>query len=85
MKKDQKLPKKTFRLKIVQENNCQITQIVLDNNHFIIKIIEVDHQFKEIHEISHKTDIVHQIFEITIQDQIQTKLSFRLMPFPFKF
>ena len=78
MKKDQKLPeKKTFILKIVQENHFQIIQITLENNHRIIRIIEEDHPTKEIHEVSQKTDIVDRIveilnIEITIHDQTQT-------------
>ena len=52
-------------------------------------MIEDDHQIKEIHEISHKTDKVDHIvetvnIEITIQDQIQTDLNFRLMPVPIQ-
>ena len=62
-----------------------MSQTTLDNTHLIIRIIEDDHQTKEIHEISHKTDIVDQTveiisIEITIQDQIQTDLNFRLLP-----
>ena len=38
---------------IVQENHFQTTQIILDNNHLIIRIIEDDHQIKETNEISH--------------------------------
>ena len=85
-KKIEIYPTKTFKV-IVQENHFQITQNTLDNSHFIIRIIEEDHQIKEIHKISHKTDIVDQIveivdIEITIQDQTQTNLNFCLMLFP---
>ena len=74
---------------IVQENHFQTFQITLDNNQFIIQIIEEDHQIKQSLEISQKTDIVDQIvviiiIEITIQDQIQTNLNFRLMPVPIQ-
>ena len=74
---------------IVQENHFQTFQITLDNNQLIIQHIEEDHQIKQILETSQKTDIVDQIvviiiFEITIQDQIQTNLNFRLMPVPIQ-
>ena len=85
MKRDQNLPNKNIHSNNISEKRFQITQITLDNNHFIIRIIEDDHQNKEIHEDSHKTDIIGQTvkiisIEITIQDQIQTDLSFRLRP-----
>ena len=78
-------PTKTFIVKIVQENHFQITQITLENNHLIFPIIEADNQTKENPKISHKTDIRDQTVEtisveITIQDQIQTDLNFRLIP-----
>ena len=78
-------PTKTFIVIIIQENHFQITQITLDNNHLIFPIIDADNQTKENHEISHKTDIRDQTVgtisvEITIQDQIQTDLNFRLIP-----
>ena len=44
-----------------------MAQFIQEINHFITLIIEVDHQNKEIHEISHKTDIVDQIVKITTQ------------------
>ena len=74
---------------IVQEKLFQITQITLENNQIIIRMIEDDHQTKEVHEISHKTDIVDETvetisIEITIQDQIQTDLNFRLIPVPIQ-
>ena len=83
-------PTKTFIVITIQKNHFQITPITEDNNHPIIRIIEDDHHTKENHEISHKTDIVDRIAEIvsikiTIQNQIQTNLNFRLMPVPFKF
>ena len=78
-------PTKTFIVVIVQENHFQMIQITLDNNHLIIQIIEDDYQIKEIH----KTDIVDQTveivnIEITIHDQTQTDLNFRLMPVAFQ-
>ena len=59
-------------------NHFQIFQIIPETNDPIILVIEVDHQNKEIHEISHKKDIVDQIVKIikietTIHDQIQTE------------
>ena len=60
MKKDQIYPTKTIIVIIVQENHFQITQITLDNNDLTIRVIVDDHQTKEFHEISHKTDIVDQ-------------------------
>ena len=62
-------------------NHCQIIQITQETNRPITLIIEVYHQNKEIHEISHKTDIVGQIakittIETTINDQIQTEENF---------
>ena len=82
-------PTKTFIVTIVQGNHLQITQITLNNNHFIIRIIEDDHQTKEINEISHKTDIVDQTvvivsIEIISEDHIQIDLNFRLKPVPIQ-
>ena len=69
-------------------NYSQIFQITQESNHPITLIIEKDHQKKEIHEISHKTDIVDQIakitsIETTIHDQIQTEEKF-VIPVPFQ-
>ena len=57
-------------------NHSQIIQTTQEINHPITLIIEVDHQNKEIHEIS-QSQIVDQIanktsIKITIHDQIQT-------------
>ena len=89
LKKIKIYPTKTFIVMIVQENHFQITQIILKNNHFMIRIIEDDHQTKKIYEISHKTDIVNQTvktisIEKTIQDQIQNDLIFRFIPVPIQ-
>ena len=89
MKKDQNLPNKNFHSNNSSGSRFHITQITLDNNHLKIRTIEEDHQIKETHEISHKTDVVDQIVEIvniemTIQDQTQTNLKFRLMPVPIQ-
>ena len=82
-------PTKTFIVIIVLEKHFPITQITPDNNHLIIRFVEDDHQTKEIHEISQKTDIVYQTvdiisIEISIQDQIQIDLNFRLLPVPIQ-
>ena len=76
MKKIKIYPTKIFIVLIVQENHFQITQITLNDNHLLIRIIEDDHQTKDIHKISHKTDIVDQTVqiisnEITIQAQFK--------------
>ena len=88
MKKDQNLPKKIYIVITALVNHSQITQINQEFNHPIILIIEVDHQNNEIHEISHKIDIVDQIakitsIETTIHDQIQKEQSF-LIPVPIQ-
>ena len=51
--------------------------------------MEENRHTKDIHEVSHKTDIVDQIveivkIEITIQDQIQTNLNLCLMSVPIQ-
>ena len=56
-------------------------------NHHITPVIEVDRPNKEIHEISHKIDIVDRIakitkIEITIHDRIQTQQNLFLHPVP---
>ena len=69
------------------ENHFQTVRMIPDTNHLIILITEADHQNKEIHKISHNTDIVDQIFEIisielTIHDQTPTDQNIRLIPVP---
>ena len=57
----------------VQENHFRATQITQEINHHITQVIEVDHPNEEIHEISHKLDIIDQIAKITkttIHDRI---------------
>ena len=88
MKKHQNLPNKTYIVTTALVNHFQITQITQETNHPIILVIEVDHQNKGVHEISHKIDIVDQIvkiisIEITIHDQIQTDQNF-LIPVPIQ-
>ena len=66
---------KTYIVTTALVNHFQIIQNTQETNHPIILVIEVDQQNKEIHEISHKIDIVDQIvktisMEITIQDHI---------------
>ena len=46
---------------IALENHFQATQIIREINHHITLVIEVDRPNKEIHEISHKIDIVDRI------------------------
>ena len=65
MKKDQNLPNKKHIVITALVNHSQIIQITQETNHPITLIIEVDHQNKEIREMSHKTDIVDQIAKIT--------------------
>ena len=59
-------------------NHSQIIHITQETNNRIALVLEVEHQNNEIHEISHKIDIVDQIakittIETTIHDQIQTE------------
>ena len=87
MKKDQNLPNKNIHSNNSSGNYFQTARMIQEINHFITLTTEVDHQAKEIHVISHKTDIVDQIveilnMEITIHDQIQTEQIIRLIPVP---
>ena len=80
---------KTFHINNSSQNHFQTAQIIQEINHFITLPTEVDHQIKEIHAISHKTDIVDQIvetfnIEILIHDQTQTEQFFRLIPIPIR-
>ena len=72
---------------IVLENHFQTVQIVQEINHLTTLITEADHRNKEIHVISHNTDIVDQkveilSIEITIHDQTRTDQIVRLIPVP---
>ena len=72
---------------IALEKHFQATQIIQEINHHITPVIEVDRPNKEIHEISHKTDIVDPIvkitnIEITIRDRIQKQHNLFLHPVP---
>ena len=76
MKKDQNLLNKNNHSNDSSGKPLQITRITLDNNHLRTQIIEDDHQIKEVHETSPKTDIVDQTVEIvnveiTIQSQFE--------------
>ena len=62
MKKTRFHQTKTFRVKIVQENNSQITIKTTDNNHLIDITIAEDLQIEEIH----KKDIVGQTVKTSI-------------------
>ena len=62
-----------YTVTTVLENHFQIIKIVLEINHHITLIIEVDHLNKEILEIFHKIDIADQIVETTTHDQTQTR------------
>ena len=59
MKKDQNLAnKKNIQSNTNSGKQFQITPIILINNHLLIQIVEdVDHDPKENHKISHKTDL----------------------------
>ena len=56
---------------IAPENPFQAIKTILEINHHITLVIEVDQPNKEIHEISLKIDIVDRIVETTIHDRIQ--------------
>ena len=71
MKKDQNLPNKMYTAKIAPENPFPAIKTILEINHHITLLIEVDHPNKEIHEISHKIEIADRIVETTIHDRIQ--------------
>ena len=82
MKKDQNLPNEMYTVTPVQENHFRTILITQGINHHITQVIEVDHPNKEIHEISHKIDIVDQIVETIIHDQIQTQHNLFQHPVP---
>ena len=58
---------------IALENHFQAIKTILEINHRITLVIEVDHPNKEIHKISHKIGIVDQIVETITHNQIQTQ------------
>ena len=67
---------------IALENHFQAIKTILEINHHITLVIEVDRPNKEIHEISHKIDIVDQIVETTTHDQTQTQHNLLQHPVP---
>ena len=80
---------KIYIVIIAVVNHSQIIQIIQEINHLITLNIEVDHQNKEIHKISHKVDIFDQIVKIisietTIHVQIQTEEKTYLIPIPIQ-
>ena len=89
MKKDQNLPNKNIHSNNSSGKQPQIIQITQETNHPITLVIEVDRQNKEIHDISHKIDIVDQIAKITsiestIHVQIQTEENILLITVPIQ-
>ena len=84
MKKNQNLTKKTYAAIIAPENPFQAIKTILENNHHITLLIEVDHPNKEIHEISHKIDIADRIVETTIHGRVQTQHNFFQHPVPIQ-
>ena len=74
---------------IALENHFQATQIIQEINHHVTPVIEEDCPNKEIHETSHKIDIVDRKTkitkkEITIHDRIQTQQNLILHPVPIQ-
>ena len=67
---------------IALKNHSQAIKTILKVNHHTTLVIEVDHPNKEIHEISHKIDIVDQIVETTTHDQIQIQHNLFQHPVP---
>ena len=78
MKKAKIYQTKTYTVTTALENHSQVIQIIHESNHHITQVIELDLQNNEIHEISHKTDIVDQIVKIidtetSIHDRTRTE------------
>ena len=78
-----------YTVLIALENHFQATQINQEINHHITPVIEVDRPNKEIHENSHKIDIVDRIakitkIKITIHDRNQTEQNLFLHPVPIQ-
>ena len=69
---------------LAPENHFQATKSNLEINHHITLVKEVDHPNKEIHEISHKIDIVDRIVETTIHDRIHTQHNLFQHPVPIQ-
>ena len=85
VKKDQNLPKKNV-YSIISSGKppSKATKSNLEINHHITLVKEVDHPNKEIHEISHKIDIVDRIVETTIHDRIHTQHNLFQHPVPIQ-
>ena len=73
-----------YTAKIAPENPFQAIKTILENNHHITQVIEVDHPNKEIHETSHKIDIADRIVETTIHDRIQIQHNLFQHPVPIQ-
>ena len=69
---------------IARKNPFQAIKTILEINHHITLVIEVDHPNKEIHEISHKIDIADRIVETTIHDRIKTQHNLFQHPVPIQ-
>ena len=85
MKKDQNLPEKKIYSNNSSGKPLPSAQITQEINHHITPVIEVDRPNEEIHEISHKIDIVDRIakitkIEITIHDRVQIQQNLFLHP-----
>ena len=83
LKKTKIYQTKTFTVIIVQENHLVITIMSLDNTSTTDITIVEDLLIKEIHEISHKIDIVDQTVktinvEIIIQDQTEIEATIQI-------
>ena len=65
MKKDQNLPNKNIYSNKSSRKPLPGNSNYSRINHHITPVIEVDRPNKEIHEISHKIDIVDRIVKIT--------------------
>ena len=84
MKKDQNLPNKNVYSNNSSGTPFQAIKTILEINHHITLVIEVDHPNKEIHEFSHKIDIADRIVKTTIHDRIQTQHNLFQHPVPIQ-
>ena len=82
MKKNGNIPNKNIH----NNNSCgkplPTIKIILEINYHITLVVEVDRPNKEIFEISHETNIVDRIVDITIHDRSQTQQNLFLIPVP---
>ena len=84
MKKDENLANKNIHITKNWENHFLIIILPPENKHPADNTIAEDVQLKEIHEVSHKIDIVDQtvrtiIIETTFQDQTQTEVFIQII------